>query len=67
MVEENGTQGASSVVSFDFLFSFLSRGVRWVMCMGRSVTEGIYSHAYISKGFQIFFKDFLFSRVFCDG
>ena len=30
-------------------------GVRWVMCMDRSVREGVCSRAYILKGFQIFY------------
>ena len=48
------------MVSFDFFFI---GGVRWVLCMGRSVREGICSRAYILKGFEIF----LFSKVFCNG
>ena len=38
-----------------FFFFFFFLGVRWVMCMGRSVSEGVCSHAYILKGFQIFY------------
>ena len=41
------------VVSFDLFF--FSGGVRWVMCMGQSVREGVRSHAYMLKGFQIFY------------
>ena len=64
-VEENGTYGASGVVwcgvvSFDF---FMSRGVRWVMCMGRSVREVFVLVPTFWKNFSFF----LFSSVFCDG
>ena len=40
------------VVSLDFFFI---GGVRLVMCIGRSVRVCVCSHAYILKGFQIFF------------
>ena len=54
--EENGTYGAS----FFFLYTC---GVRWVMCVDRSVKEGV-SRAYILKGFSNFFY---FVKCFCDG
>ena len=59
-MEENGTYGASGVVWCRFIifsFSFFSIGdVRWLMCMGRRVREGVCSHAYILKGFQMFYS-----------
>ena len=53
LVEKNGTYGASGVVwcQLIFLLFFLVE----VMCMGWSVREGIWSCAYILKGFQIFY------------
>ena len=43
-------------VSFDFFF-FFSGGVRWVMCMGWNVREGVGSRAYILKVFKIFYLE----------
>ena len=61
MVEENGTYGTSGVVWYRLIF-FIG-GVRLVMCMSRSVREGVCSRSYILKEFH----NFLFSKVFCVG
>ena len=50
LVEENGTYGVSGVV-WCRLICFFIEGVKWVMCMGQSVREGVCSRAYILKGF----------------
>ena len=50
LVEENRTHGASG-----FFFNIYTWGARGVMCMDRSVREGVCFCAYILKGFQIFY------------